>query len=107
MLRKHAARFGSQWDSYLPRVLWAYRNTPPTSTGEKPSFLLFGIDCRSPTEAAYMPASDIRPAYLEDYREELMAMSSSPRELAASNIQRAQKRYKHQYDRQPDLPISE
>jgi hypothetical protein len=43
-LRKHAARFGGQWDRYLPGVLWAYRNTPHTSTGEKPSFLLFGVD---------------------------------------------------------------
>ena len=41
MLRKHAARFGNQWDTYLSGVLWAYRNTPHTSTGEKPSFLLF------------------------------------------------------------------
>ena len=61
MPRKHAARYGSQWDSYLSGVLWAYRNTPHTSTEEKPSFLLFGMDCRSPTEAAYMPVSDIHP----------------------------------------------
>ena len=54
MLRKHAAKFGSQWDRYLSGVLWAYRNTPHESTGEKPSYLLFGIDCRTPTEAAYL-----------------------------------------------------
>ena len=41
---KHASRFGNQWDQYLPSVLWAYRNTPHESTGEKPSFLLFGWD---------------------------------------------------------------
>ena len=51
MLRKHAARFGMQWDRFLAGVLWSYRNTPHSSTGEKPSFLMFGIDCRSPTEA--------------------------------------------------------
>ena len=34
ILRKHTARFGSQWDRYLPGMLWAYRNTPHTSTGE-------------------------------------------------------------------------
>ena len=45
-----------------------------------------------------MPVSDICPVYLEDYREQLMAMLSSAREIAASNIQRAQKRYKHQHD---------
>ena len=99
MLRKHAVRFGNQWDTYLSGVLWAYRNTPHTSTGEKPSFLLFGVDCRSPTEAAFMPLTDICPVQMEDYREQLMATLSSARELAATSIQKAQKRYKHQYDR--------
>ena len=42
MLRKHASRFGNQWDNYLSSVLWAYRNVPHESTREKPSFLLFG-----------------------------------------------------------------
>ena len=102
ILRKHAARFGSQWDRYLPGVLWAYRNTPHTSTGEKPSFLLYGVDCRTPTEAAYLPVSDIRtvcPSNVEDYREELMISVSSAIELTATNIQRAQSRYKENYDR--------
>ena len=34
MLRKHAARFGSQWDRYLSGALWAYRNVPHDSTHE-------------------------------------------------------------------------
>lgn len=55
MLRKHVAKFGGQWDMYLPGVLWAYRNTPHESTKEKPSFWLYGVDCRSPTEAALLP----------------------------------------------------
>ena len=110
ILRKHAARFGNQWDTYLPGVLWAYRNTPHTSTKEKPSFLLFGLDCRSPTEAAFLPTADINPTDVCDYREELMLTLSSARELAARNIQRAQKRYKDQYDKRtstPDLRIGE
>ena len=37
MLQKHAARFGNQWDVYLPGVLWAYRNTPHASMGENHS----------------------------------------------------------------------
>ena len=110
MLRKHAARFGNQWDSFLSGVLWAYRNTPHTSTGEKPSFLLFGVDCRSPTEAAFMPLTDVSPAQMEDYREQVMATLTSARELAATTIQRAQKRYKEQYDRNsrdPDIRVGE
>lgn len=42
MLRKRAAQFGNQWDRYLPGLLWTYRNTRHDTTGEKPSFLLFG-----------------------------------------------------------------
>ena len=67
-LRKHAARFGTQWDKYLSGVMWAYRNTPHESTGEKPSFLLFGIDCRTPTEAALLPPVQLEPTDVEDYR---------------------------------------
>ena len=84
ILRKHAAKFGCQWDRFLPGVLWAYRNTQHTSTCEKPSFLLYGIDCRSPTEAAYLPTEDVHPTDVEDYREELMLLLSSARQLAAS-----------------------
>jgi hypothetical protein len=54
------------------RSLWAYRNTPHESTGEKPSFLLVGIDCRGPTEAAFLPPNLIEPAELNDYYEEVI-----------------------------------
>ena len=42
MLRKHASKFGPQWDKYLHSVLWAYRNTLHKATLEKPSFLMYG-----------------------------------------------------------------
>ena len=110
ILRKHAARFGSQWDQYLHGVLWAYRNMPHSSTGEKPSFLLYGFDCRSPTEAAYLPGNEVNPTDVSDYREELMTSLTSAREIAAKTIQRAQVRYKKQYDRkakQPNLKLGD
>lgn len=72
MLRKQAATMGTQWDQYLSGVLWAYRNTPHDSTGEKPSFLLYGLDCRSPTEACLLPPDPIQPTDVADYREALM-----------------------------------
>lgn len=50
MIRKHIAQFGKQWDRYLPGLLWAYRNTPHESTGEKRSYLLFGVDCHLPVK---------------------------------------------------------
>ena len=41
LLRKYTARFGRQWDTFLPGVLWTYRNIPHESTKEKSSFLLW------------------------------------------------------------------
>ena len=99
MIRKHVTDFGKQWDQYLPGLLWAYRNTPHESTGEKPSYLLFGIDCRSPTEACLMPPNGLRPVDIEDYREELTLSLSSARITTAESVQKAQSRYKAQYDR--------
>ena len=58
----------------------------------------------------YMPTSGVYPTQLDDYREKLMITLSSARELAAGNIQRAQRRYKEQYDRgtrSPDLRVGE
>lgn len=97
-LCKHADRFGSQWDRYLAGILWAYRNTPHDTTGEKPSFLLFETDLRMPTEAAFLPPSSVIPTDVDDYREELMFSLSSAREIATQNIQKSQKQYKKHYD---------
>ena len=102
MLRKHVDKFGPQWDRFLPGVLWAYRNTEHNSTGEKPSFLLFGVDCRSPTEAALVPPQESQIAGVEDisdYREELILSLSSARNKAHRAICKAQKRYKAQHDK--------
>ena len=102
MLRKHVDKFGPQWDRFLPGVLWAYRNTPHDSTGEKPSFLLFGVDCRSPTEAALVPPQESQKAGVEDisdYREELILSLSSARNKAHRAICKAQKCYKAQHDK--------
>ena len=86
MLRKHAVKFGPQWDQYLPGVLWAYRNTPHDATREKPSFLMFGVDLRSPTEAAIIPAETVHECDVTDYKQELILSLSSARELAVTNI---------------------
>ena len=105
-LRK-PGKFGVQWDRW---VLWAYRNTPHESTGEKPSFLLFGIDCRTPIKAALLPSTPLQPTDMEDYREEMILSLSSAREIAVKTLQKAQKKYKTHYDRkstQTDYRVGE
>ena len=105
MLRKHASKYGNRWDRYLFGVVWAYRNTPHDSTGEKPSFLLFGTDCRTPSEAALLPPNPMENTSVEDYREEVIQTLSTARRLAADSIQNAQRRYKAAYDKKSS-PVS-
>ena len=98
-LRKHAVKFGNQWDTYLPGIIYAYRNSPHDSTGEKPSFLLFGFDCRSPSEASLLEPEEVRPTDVSDYREELILSLKSARDIATQSIRKAQNQYKKQYDK--------
>ena len=98
MLRKQAAVFGNQCDRYLSGVLWAYRNTAHDSTQEKPS-LLFGVDCRTPTEAAILPPTEVQTTNVEDYREELVLCLSTARKHACDALKKAQQSYKQQDDK--------
>ena len=98
LLWKHAAQFGTNWNKYLSGVLWATRNTPHESTGEKPLFLLFGIDCWGATEAALLPTNPIEPVEVNTYREEVIKNLSSAHKLAVKSLQEIQKKSKVQYD---------
>ena len=100
MLRKRANQFGVQWDNHLAGILWAYRNTPHDATGEKPSFLLFGWDCRSPTEAALLPI--VGGTSFTNVQDELVLTLSSARQTALETIRKSQQRYKAQYDHKTD-----
>ena len=97
-IRKHAAAYGNQWDKYLYGILYAYRNTPHESTGEKPSYLLYGMNCRTPTKAAFVLTTESSLTDVTDYKEQVTRALSTARNIAVKNIQKAQKRYKLQYD---------
>ena len=70
----------------------------PTGTQQHGREALFGIDLRSPTEAAYLPPSELNWTTPEDHQEEAVMTMSSARSLAAASIEEAQKRYKRYYD---------
>ena len=94
------SKFGVQWDNYLYGVLWAYRNVPYSSTGEKPSFLLYGFGCRHPTEATLLPPKSLGLTDVSDYHEELVLPLSSARTLANKANAKSQSRQKAQYNKQ-------
>ena len=99
MLRKQAATHGTQWNQYIHGVLWAYRNTQHTSTREKPSYLLFDMDCCSPTEAALLPPKSPKITIMSDYQEEMVLTLSTARALALKVNQKSRQHYKQQHDK--------
>ena len=88
-LRKHVARFGVQWDRFLSGIVWAYRNTPLM---RNPRIFSLG------STAVLRQKSHFYHPQKWSYREELILLLSSARELAAQSIQQAQKKYKTNYD---------
>lgn len=64
--------------------------------GEKPSFLLFGADLRSPTEESLLFSG---PIEIGEMQEKLMLAVSHARKLAADSIKAAQAKYNSQYDK--------
>ncbi len=104
MLRKHSAKYGPEWDQYLPYLLFAYRTKVHESTGESPFFLLFGRDARLPTETALTQPRTPYQVDLKDYRTEVVSGLSEAWELARKKVKKAQQHQKNQYDKTTTAP---
>ena len=49
----------TDWDLFLPSILFAYRVSPCVSTGESPFFLLYGRKPRLPLDVALLPPTNL------------------------------------------------
>ena len=99
MVAKSVDTFGTDWDEYLPHLLFAYRTRPHDSTGESPFFLLYGRDARLPTELALSAKRTPYQVDLDDYRTELVHSLSEAWRIARESVAKAQKRQKKAYDK--------
>ena len=64
---KYAVNFSTQWDRYLPGALWTYHNVPHDSTRKESSFLLYSLNCHSPTEAVFLLTHAIKQPEVSDF----------------------------------------
>ncbi|KAG1926960.1 hypothetical protein F2P79_024577 [Pimephales promelas] len=96
MLRKFVSKSGSDWDQWLPYLLFAYREVPQASTGFSPFELLYGRQVRGPLDLLKEKWEGPKDGmcsvvqYVVQMRERLEEMTS----LAQENIRRAQQTQK-------------
>lgn len=103
MLRKFVNETGSDWDHWLPYLLFAYREVPQASTGFSPFELLYGHEVRGPLALLRDTWGGDQGkegtinviSYVVQMREKLQRM----RELAQTHMLEAQKHQKTWYDK--------
>ena len=86
MLSKSVTKHGRDWDTHLPYLLFAYRTSVQSSTGDSPFFLLYGRDARIPTETVLSQPQTTYQVDMDDYKSKLIANMSDAWELARKNI---------------------
>ena len=100
MLRKLNQEDRTEWDKWLPYLLFAYREVPQASTGFSPFELLYGKNVRGPldilreTWTASTQSSTSSVSYVLEMRQRMSEMM----ELVKENLARAQKKQKLWYD---------
>ena len=99
MLRKLVSKGGKDWDKKLGPVLFAYRTTPHSSSGETPFYLVNGRDPNLPSTLSFSVPQVKYPVIETEFGKELAKELKYARELARKNIQSAQREQKQHYDR--------
>ena len=99
MLSKLVENKGRDWDRLLGPVLFAYRTTPHSSTGETPFYLLYGRDAKLPSALDFYSPCPRTPVIYSEYGKTLFRELKQIRDIAKKSIQQAQKSQKKQYDK--------
>ena len=103
MLKKLCAEEPKQWDRYLDAVLFAYREVPHESLGFSPFELMYGRTVKGPMHilkelwTKEQADGEMRNTY--EYIFELRNKLEDTCKLARQNLQNAQSRAKHYYDK--------
>ena len=108
MLRKYGHDYDSDWDTNINWLLFAIRECPQESLGFSPFELLYGRQVRGPlqlikeewTNSSSNPKTVSVKAYIDNLREKLKVV----RDLASSNLLKAQGKMKVLYDRKSVKP---
>jgi transposase InsO family protein len=103
MLSHYTSENQDDWDVHVPYVLYAYRTSKHSATGETPFRLIFGREARAPSDVEIRTALEqfdtqrhSLPA--REYARMLATRLLEARRLASEAIVRSQAKYKETYD---------
>ena len=88
----------TDWDIFIPSILFAYRVSPCVATGDSPFYLLHGREPRLAPDVSLLPPTDLSTSVAE-HRRRIVTQVETAQSLARDNIARAQQLMKLQYDR--------
>ncbi|KAL2082862.1 hypothetical protein ACEWY4_020635 [Coilia grayii] len=101
MLRKFVSDSGSDWDDWLPYLLFAYREVPQASTGFSPFELLYGRHVRGPLDVLKEAWEGKEPeqkvnvlAYVLKMRDRMQSLT----EMVQEKMKSAQAKQRKWYD---------
>uniref|UniRef100_A0A3P9LY71 Gypsy retrotransposon integrase-like protein 1 n=1 Tax=Oryzias latipes TaxID=8090 RepID=A0A3P9LY71_ORYLA len=102
MLRKFVNDTGSDWDQWLPFLMFAYREVPQASTGFSPFQLMYGHPVRGPLDVLKETWEGPAPqrkcgelSYVLKMRDKLENFQA----LATAHMTQVQQKQKHHYDK--------
>lgn len=95
----------TDWDVFVPSILFAHRVSPCVSTGDSPFYLLYGREPRLPPDVSLLPPTELSTS-VEEHRKRIVSQIETAQAMARNNITRAQQAMKLQYDKKAaDAPF--
>lgn len=108
VIRMYVNDHKSDWDLYLPFALFAYRTSISASSKYSPFKLMYGRECRFPTDII-LPESKTKVIFSENENElriKLLKGLEIEREIAKFNIENSQVKQKENYNSKIDKVTS-
>ncbi|KAF0702738.1 hypothetical protein AaE_015743 [Aphanomyces astaci] len=93
MLKMYVNAAHTDWDTYLPRLLWAYRTAHQETLGDTPFFCMYGRDPIQPLHLAFVNQEPLwRSDELPQWRRKQSAWFMATRKLVEAQLLRGQNR---------------